>query len=80
MKPQDWRKIMRTMGLLTQLGIVIIVNIGVGFYLGLKLDQWLGYTYLFKILGIIIGIGSGFYSDYKLILSSMEDDEDDEQD
>lgn len=77
MKPQDWRKIMRTMGLLTQLGIVIIVNIGVGFYLGFKLDQWLGYTYLFKIIGIIIGIGAGFYSDYQLIKSSMKDDEDD---
>ena len=75
MKPKDWRKIMRSMGLLTQLGIVIIVNIGVGFYLGFKLDQWLEYDYLFKILGIIIGIGSGFYSDYQLIKGSMKDDD-----
>ena len=80
MKKDDWRKIMRTLGLLTQLGIVIIVNIGLGFYLGLKLDQWLGFNFLFKILGILIGIGSGFYSDYQLILGSMEDDENDNKD
>jgi len=76
MKKDDWRRIMRTLGLLTQLGIVIIVNIGVGFYLGLKLDQWLGFNFLFKIIGILIGIGSGFFSDYQLIKGSMEDDED----
>lgn len=77
MKQKDWREIMRTMGLLTQLGIVIIVNIGVGFFLGLKLDQWLEYRYLFKILGLILGTGAGFYSDYQLIKSYIKNDEDD---
>lgn len=77
MDQKDWQKIMRTMGLLTQLGIVVIVNIGIGFYLGLKLDLWLGYNYLFKILGLIIGTGAGFYSDYQLLRNYIKEDEDD---
>ena len=74
MKKNDWRKIVSSMALLTQLGIVVIVNIGLAFYLGLKLDQWLGYNYIFKILGLILGTGSGFYSVYQLIKSYINND------
>ncbi|MDZ7673319.1 MAG: AtpZ/AtpI family protein [Halanaerobiales bacterium] len=74
MKKDDWRKIVSTMALLTQLGIVVIVNIGLAFYLGLKIDQWLEYDYIFKIIGLILGTGSGFYSVYQLIKSYIDDD------
>ncbi|MCF8008212.1 MAG: AtpZ/AtpI family protein [Halanaerobiales bacterium] len=73
MKKEDWHKILRTMGLLTQLGIVILVNIGLGFFIGLKFDQWLDFNYLFKIVGLLVGVGSGFYSDYKIIESIIKD-------
>jgi F0F1-type ATP synthase assembly protein I len=74
MKKDDWRKIVSTMALLTQLGIVVIVNIGVAFYFGLKIDQWLEYDYIFKIIGLILGTGSGFYSVYQLIKSYIDND------
>lgn len=74
MKKDDWRKIVSTMALLTQLGIVVIVNIGLAFYLGLKIDQWLDYDYIFKIIGLILGTGSGFYSVYQLVKSYINND------
>ncbi len=75
MEEKDWRKIMRSMSLITQLGIVILANIALGFYLGFKLDQWLNYNLIFKIIGILIGVASGFYSDYQIIKGSMKDDD-----
>lgn len=74
MKKDDWRKIVSTMALLTQLGIIVIVNIGVAFYLGSKIDQWLEYDYIFKIIGLILGTGSGFYSVYQLVKSHIDND------
>lgn len=73
MKKEDWHRILSTMGLLTQLGIVIVVNIGLGFFIGLKVDQWLEFNYLFKIVGLLVGVGSGFYSDYKIIEGIIKD-------
>ena len=75
MNKEDWSKIMRGLGLITQIGIVIVVNIGVGFFLGYLLDNYLGTAMIFKLLGLLVGIGSGFYSDYKLIKSIYDDDE-----
>jgi len=67
MNKKEWQRILSSLGLLTQLGIVIIINIGVGFFLGYLLDNLAGREYIFKIIGILVGVGSGFYSDYKII-------------
>lgn len=73
MDKKDWNKIARAFGLLTLLGINVVVNIAVGFWLGSIVDNWTGREVLFKIMGIIIGVISGFYSDYRLINDVMGD-------
>lgn len=73
MKKGDWFQIMRGVALLTELGLVIVVNIGAGFFLGSLLDNWIGIKILFKIIGMLIGVISGFYSDYKLIKKISDD-------
>ena len=73
MDKKDWQKIARTFGLLTLLGIGIVANIAVGFWLGSLVDNWTGQEVLFKIMGIIIGVIAGFYSDYRLINDVMGD-------
>ena len=74
MNKEDWSKIMRGLGLITQIGIVIVVNIGVGFFLGYLLDNYLGTAMIFKLLGLLVGIGSGFYSNYKLMENIFKDE------
>ena len=68
MDKKEWHKLLNALGLLTQLGIIMIINIGVGFFLGYLLDNIMGREYIFKVTGLLMGVGSGFYSNYKLII------------
>ena len=73
----DWQQIARAFGMLTLLGITIIANIAVGFWLGSLLDKLIGSKLFFKIAGLIIGVFSGFYSDYRLINDILGDNNED---
>jgi len=66
-KNNNWQKIAQAFGMLTLLGITVIVNMAVGFWLGSLIDRLIGSDLIFKITGLIIGVFSGFYSDYRLI-------------
>ena len=66
-KNSNWQKIAQAFGMLTLLGITVIVNMAVGFWLGSLIDRLIGSDLVFKITGLIIGVFSGFYSDYRLI-------------
>lgn len=77
MNKKDWLKIARVFGLLTLLGIGIVSNIAVGFWLGSLIDRFTGHDLLFKLVGMIIGVISGFYSDYCLINDILGDNNED---
>ena len=55
------------LGLVTQLGITIVVSILVGLGIGLFLDSKLNLKGPFTILFLIIGIIGGFKAAYELI-------------
>ncbi len=78
MKREDWQDIIRALSLLTQVGIIIVVNIGLGFFLGYLLDNLLGTSIIFKVIGLLTGVGSGFYSDYRLIKKTVDDKQEEE--
>ncbi|MFW5980417.1 MAG: AtpZ/AtpI family protein [Halanaerobiaceae bacterium] len=73
MNKKDWHQIVRGLGLLTQIGIIMIVNIGVGFFLGYLLDNYLGFQLVLKMIGLLLGIISGFYSNYRIIRDVFSD-------
>ncbi len=77
MGKDDWKSIFRALGLLTELGLVIIANIGVGFIIGYLVDRATGSELFFKLTGLILGVISGFYSDYRLINKLIGDNKDD---
>ena len=77
MNKRDWLEITRAFGLLTLLGIGIVANIAVGFWLGNLLDSLFRTELVFKISGIIVGVFSGFYSDYRLINDVLGDNNED---
>ena len=74
MNKKDWIQIARGLGLLTYIGIVMVVNIGVGFFLGYMLDNYIGTEMIFKLSGLFIGIISGFYSNYRIINDVFKED------
>lgn len=59
------RKLFRTLGVLSTVGISMVAATVIGLYLGLKLDEWLGtspwFTAIFVVIGIIAGFRNLFY-------------------
>lgn len=43
------------------LGVTFAMAVGFFFFLGWKLDGWLGSTPLFSLVGGLVGAGGGFY-------------------
>ncbi len=78
MNKKDWQQIVRSLALLTQVGLIIVANIGLGFGAGYLLDQYLGTELIFKLIGLLLGIISGFYSNYKVMINMMKDDDEKE--
>lgn len=73
MDNKDWRQIMRGLSLLTEVGLMIVSAAGIGFGLGYLIDSFLGFELLFKLTGLIAGLAAGFYSVYKLLISTFDD-------
>jgi F0F1-type ATP synthase assembly protein I len=73
MDNKDWRQIMRGFSLLTEVGLMIVVSGAIGFGAGYLIDSFFGFELLFKLSGLIVGLAAGFYSVYKLILSTFDD-------
>ncbi|RCW60918.1 MULTISPECIES: AtpZ/AtpI family protein [Halanaerobium] len=73
MDNKDWRQIMRGLSLLTEVGLMIVVSAGIGFGAGYLVDSLLGFELFFKISGLLVGLAAGFYSVYKLLISTFED-------
>ncbi len=73
----NWQQIAQAFGLLTLIGITILANIAVGFWLGKVIDNYLNFDLFFKIIGIIIGVISGFYSVYRLTNGILGDNNED---
>jgi len=73
MKKNDWRQIMRAFSLLTEVGLIIIVSAGIGFGMGYLVDNFLGFNLFFKLTGLLIGLAAGFYTVYKLLISTYDD-------
>ena len=73
MDNKDWHQIMRALSLLTEVGLIIVVSGGIGFGAGYLIDNFLNFELLFKLSGLIVGLAAGFYSVYKLLISTFDD-------
>ncbi|MDQ3328514.1 MAG: AtpZ/AtpI family protein [Chloroflexota bacterium] len=58
----------RALGLVSGIGFSIALFIGGGVVLGLYLDNTLGTTPLFLIVGVFVGLGLAGYTMYRLTL------------
>ena len=73
MDNKDWRQIMRGLSLLTEVGLMIVSAAGIGFGLGYLIDNFFNFNLFFKLSCLIIGLAAGFYSVYKLLMSTFDD-------
>ena len=74
MEKNDWSRIIRAAGLLSYLGLIMIVTIGLGYFIGSFFDGLLSSEPWLSLLGLIIGVGGGFYGVYQTITGVMGDE------
>ncbi len=53
------KSLIKTLGLVSSMGISVALAIAIGVWIGLQLDKWLGTKYFFFIF-LFIGIAAGF--------------------
>ena len=58
------RKFFRLIGVLSTVVLTPVFAMGIGFFIGLKLDKWLGTTPWFTGVFIVLGIVAGFREVY----------------
>ena len=70
---KDKMTVLKSLALLSQVGIAIIVPIIAGVWIGNYLDELLNTNLLFLLLGIGLGVSAGFRNAYRLIMEQQDD-------
>lgn len=70
MKSKDWQMILQMTVLVSQLGLTMIGAVGVAFFVGRFLDRLFGLSVVFTLIFLILGVGAGFWSAYRLIVQA----------
>ena len=68
MNDTGYRAFARYLGLVTQVGLTMVLWIGAGFGVGLFLDRKLATQGLFLAIFIVLGVLGGVWSVYRLIM------------
>lgn len=66
-------KDLKALTFITQFGIIVIVNIGIGLFIGLLLDSWLKTKPWFMIIFIFAGIANSFRNIYQLATGDVDE-------
>ena len=75
---EDKKTLLKTLGMVSTMGISFAVAIAIGVYVGLKLDDWLGTKPWFFFIFMFFGIAAGFRNIYVLAGKEMRSDDNDE--
>jgi ATP synthase protein I len=61
---EEKKRLIKSLGMISTMGISVVVAIVIGVYIGLKLDQWLGTKPWFFFIFLFFGIAAGFRNIY----------------
>ncbi len=61
---EDKKRLIKTLGMISSMGISVAVAIAMGVFIGLKLDAWLGTKPWFFFIFLLFGIVAGFRNIY----------------
>lgn len=67
MKSKDWQQILKLIGLISQVGLLVVTSIGIGFVIGYFLDRILGFSFFLTPIFIFLGVAAGFWSVYQML-------------
>jgi len=64
---KDKKKLLKSLGVLSSIGISVVLAILIGVLIGLKLDEWFGTGHLFFFIFLFIGIIAGFRNVFVIV-------------
>ena len=67
--PNEW---FYYLTLVTQLGLVVVMTIIVGFVIGVSIDKKFSTSPVFTVVFIVVGIASGLFNAYQMIMRKMK--------
>ncbi len=73
---EEKKRLIKSLGMISTMGISVVVAIAIGVYIGLKLDQWLGTKPWFFFIFLFFGIAAGFRNIYIIAGREIKRDED----
>lgn len=65
---QMWRQLLYALGLVAQIGLIIVFSAGIGWWGGAYLDQHFTHGYVLSVIGMFLGVISGFITVYRLLM------------
>ncbi len=72
---EERKTLLKTLGVLSSIGISVVLAIAIGVMLGLALDSWLGTKPWFFFIFLFIGIVAGFRNIFILAGREIKKDE-----
>lgn len=69
---QMLRQLMLALGLVTQIGLLIAISIGIGWIAGSYLDTRFGTGIVLSAVGLVFGVVAGFIAVYQLLLRTIK--------
>ncbi|MCK4536963.1 MAG: AtpZ/AtpI family protein [Desulfuromonadales bacterium] len=75
---EDNRQLMKSLGLLSSIGISMVASSFIGLFIGYSLDKWLGTTPWMTLIWLGIGIASGFRNIFILTRRALREQEQDQ--
>ena len=67
--------IIKSLSKISQVGITMVVTIGICFFIGKWLDKKLGTDIIFLAIFTLLGIGAGFRNVYIMIMKEYKEEE-----
>ncbi|GFE56896.1 AtpZ/AtpI family protein [Geobacter sp. AOG1] len=61
---KDTKSLIKTLGMVSSMGISVALAIAIGVFIGLQLDKWLGTGPWFFFIFLFFGIAAGFRNIY----------------
>ncbi len=72
---ENKKTLIKTLGLVSSMGISVALAIAIGVFIGLKLDEWFGTKPWFFFIFLFIGIAAGFRNIYIIAGREIKRDE-----
>ncbi len=64
---EEKKSLLKTLGLVSSMGISVALAIAIGVFVGLQLDKWLGTAPWFFFIFLFFGIAAGFRNIYIIV-------------